>query len=130
VILLESVTHRSWDGLPDPGACLPRAAAGVGHPLLARGVRLEGAAQLQDADGPGHRDEQHARQANDNDADSYARRFAESLEEAVLDLELGENGFERATRKADHVEELRRVLGILLDILADWELVAERARSG
>ena len=75
-------------------------------------------------------DEQHARQADDNDADSFARRFAESLEEAVLDLELGENGFERATRKADHVEELRRVLGILLDILADWELVAERSRSG
>jgi hypothetical protein len=71
--------------------------------------------------------EQRARQANDNEADACAIRFTERLEEAVLDLETAENGFERAGRKADHVEELRRVLGILLDVLADWEMVAERA---
>lgn len=71
-------------------------------------------------------DEQRAREAHDNKADACAMRFAESLEEAVLALEVEEHRFALATRKADHVEELRRVLGILLDILADWEMVAER----
>lgn len=71
-------------------------------------------------------DEQRARQANDNGADVCARRFAESLEEAVLELESGPYGFEHAGHKAEHVEELRRVLGILLDVLADWEMLAER----
>jgi hypothetical protein len=71
-------------------------------------------------------DEQRARQANNNDADACARRFTESLEEAVLDLETGEYGFEHASRKAEHVQELRRVLGILLDVLADWEMLAGR----
>jgi hypothetical protein len=69
-------------------------------------------------------DEQRARQANDNEADACAARFTESLEESVLDLRTAEYGFERAGRKAEHVEELRRVLGILLDVLADWELAA------
>jgi hypothetical protein len=72
-------------------------------------------------------DEQRARQAHDTEADACAMRFSESLEDAVLALDVSENAFERASRKADHVEELRRVLGILLDILADWELLAERA---
>lgn len=71
-------------------------------------------------------DEQRARQANDNEADACAARFTESLEESVLDLETAEHGFERASRKAEHVEELRRVLGILLDVLADWEMAAGR----
>jgi hypothetical protein len=71
-------------------------------------------------------DEKRARQAPDNEADACAMRFAQSLEDAVLDLETRKDGFEHATRKSDHVEELRRVLGILLDILADWEMLAER----
>ncbi|MCW2947991.1 MAG: hypothetical protein JWR24_4708 [Actinoallomurus sp.] len=71
-------------------------------------------------------DEQRARQGHDNEADACATRFAQSLEDAVLDLETRKDGFEHATRKSDHVEELRRVLGILLDILADWEMLAER----
>jgi hypothetical protein len=69
-------------------------------------------------------DEQRTRQADDNPADRGAARFTESIEEAVLQLENGEHGFDRADRKAGHVEELRRVLGLLLDILADWELAA------
>jgi hypothetical protein len=71
-------------------------------------------------------DEQRAREANDNEADACAMRFADTLEEAVLALEVEEHRFALATRKADHVEELRRVMGILLDILADWEMAAER----
>lgn len=71
-------------------------------------------------------DAQRAREAHDNEADAFAMKFAESLEEAVLALEIEEHRFPLATRKADHVEELRRVLGILLDILADWEMAAER----
>ncbi|GAB3986924.1 hypothetical protein GCM10029978_103640 [Actinoallomurus acanthiterrae] len=39
-------------------------------------------------------------------------------------------GFEDAVRKADHVEELRRILGILLDVLADWEMLADREARG
>jgi hypothetical protein len=74
-------------------------------------------------------DEQRARQANDTEADARAMSFTESLEEAVLALELGEHRFAQAVRKADHVEELRRVLAILLDILADWEMIAERVQD-
>jgi hypothetical protein len=69
---------------------------------------------------------QRARQAHDDQADALAMKFAERLEDAVLDLETRDYAFEHATRKSDHVEELRRVLGILLDILADWEMLAER----
>ena len=71
-------------------------------------------------------DEQRAREANDNEADTCAMRFAAGLEAAVLALEVEEHHFALATRKADHAEELRRVLAILLDILADWELATER----
>ena len=71
-------------------------------------------------------DEQRAREAHDNAADTGAMRLTESLEEAVLALEVEEHRFTLATRKADHVEELRRVLAILLDLLADWETVLER----
>ncbi|WP_329242424.1 hypothetical protein OG417_44055 [Actinoallomurus sp. NBC_01490] len=70
-------------------------------------------------------DGQRARQAPDDAADSRAKRFTESLEDAVLDIDAG--AFERARRKTDHVEELRRVLGLLLDVLADWEMLAARA---
>jgi hypothetical protein len=72
-------------------------------------------------------EEQRALRAHDTAADARAMRFAERLEEAALDLDTGEDGFERAVRKTDHVEELRRVLGILLDVLADWEMIAERS---
>jgi hypothetical protein len=71
-------------------------------------------------------DEQRVREANDNEADACAMKFAAGLEAAVLALEIEEHRFTLATRKADHVEELRRVLSILLDILADWEMTAER----
>lgn len=71
-------------------------------------------------------DEQRTRQTDDNPADRGAARFTESLEEAVLQLEGGEHPFANADRKPIHVEELRRVLGLLLDILADWELAAGR----
>jgi hypothetical protein len=57
--------------------------------------------------------------------DDDAARFIESLERAAVDLR-ARAGLTHATRKHDHVEELRRVLGILLDILADWEMLAER----
>lgn len=71
-------------------------------------------------------DEQRARQAHDNEADIQATRLAASLEDAVLAFQTGAHRFETASRKADHVEELRRVLGICCDVLADWEMLAER----
>lgn len=89
------------------------------------GRRLAGWAALR-AEMDRFVDTQRARQARDNAADSHARRFIESIEDAVLDLDADDNAFERAGRKADHVEELRRVLGLLLDVLADWELLATR----
>jgi tRNA nucleotidyltransferase/poly(A) polymerase len=72
-------------------------------------------------------DEQRTRQAHDTAADAHAMRFTERLEEAISGLDTGEHGFERASRKADHVEELRRLLAILLDVLADWEMIAGRS---
>jgi hypothetical protein len=63
--------------------------------------------------------EHRTRRTPDNDA----ARFTENLEQAVVDLQAGAD-FAHATRKNDHVEELRQVLGILLDILADWETLA------
>lgn len=56
------------------------------------------------------------------DADAQSRRFIRRLEDAILELETrGPRLFEHVTRRTDHVEDLRRVLGTLLDILADWE---------
>ncbi|GLY73441.1 hypothetical protein [Actinoallomurus iriomotensis] len=69
-------------------------------------------------------DARRARRAHDNTADSRARRFTEGLEDALSGL--GGGCFEHAGHKADHVEELRRVLGLLLDVLADWEMLAAR----
>lgn len=66
------------------------------------------------------------RQRKEIEADARAIKFTKSLEDAVLAFETHAPGFEQATRKSDHVEHLRRVLGVLLDILADWEVVAER----
>ncbi|MDN3352488.1 hypothetical protein [Actinomadura sp. DC4] len=70
------------------------------------------------------------RQANDDGADACAVRFIESLEKAALAPETTDHGFEHACRKAEHVEELRRVLGLLLDVLADWEMAVERTGGG
>jgi hypothetical protein len=57
-------------------------------------------------------------------------RLTASLDTAIAALDAHPAGFEEAVRKADHVEELRRVLGILLDVLADWEMLAEREARG
>lgn len=70
------------------------------------------------------------RQSADTDGDMGAMRLIWSLEDAVLTLDTQPAGFEEASRKAEHVEELRRVLGILLDVLADWEMLADREAQG
>jgi hypothetical protein len=70
--------------------------------------------------------EQRARRAADTEADVCAARLTHDLQDAILALETEPSGFERAIRKADHVGELRRLLGILLDILADWEMLTDR----
>lgn len=70
--------------------------------------------------------EQRARRAADTEADLCAARLTHDLQDAILALETDPAGFERATRKADHVDELRRLLGILLDVLADWEMITAR----
>jgi hypothetical protein len=67
-----------------------------------------------------------ARRRDDSDADVCATRFVDRLEDALSAYEATDPGFERATRKADHIDELRRVLGVLLDVLADWEALAGR----
>jgi hypothetical protein len=67
-----------------------------------------------------------ARPIRGDAADLGAALFTESLLEAVLRLEADVGDFAHATRKADHIDELRRVLGLLLDVLADWEMTAER----
>ena len=66
------------------------------------------------------------RDADGTQGDACATRLVESLCDAVLALDTHPAGFEEAARKADHVEALRRVLGILLDVLADWEMLAGR----
>ncbi|MFL6057174.1 MAG: hypothetical protein ACJ72W_30395 [Actinoallomurus sp.] len=66
----------------------------------------------------------------DTQGDAGAMRLTESLQDAVLTLDTQPTGFEDAVRKAEHVEELRRILGILLDVLADWEMLAAREARG
>ncbi|MCO5992810.1 hypothetical protein [Actinoallomurus rhizosphaericola] len=80
------------------------------------------------AEGPGVPPQ--AGRATDTSGDACAIRLTESLEDAVLALDAQPAGFEDAARKADHVEELRRILGILLDVLADWEMLADREARG
>jgi hypothetical protein len=63
-------------------------------------------------------------------ADARARAFTASLEEALLDFETGDAPFARARGKTGHIADLRRVLGLLLDVLADWELLAVTHRDG
>jgi hypothetical protein len=70
------------------------------------------------------------RRMADTQGDAAAMRLTESLQDAVLALDTQPAGFEDAVRKADHVEELRRILGILLDVLADWEMLADREARG
>ncbi|GAA4631029.1 hypothetical protein GCM10023196_058730 [Actinoallomurus vinaceus] len=71
-----------------------------------------------------------AHAAADTQGDICAMRLTESLQDAVLALDTQPAGFDDAVRKADHVEELRRILGILLDVLADWEMLADREARG
>jgi hypothetical protein len=68
--------------------------------------------------------------AYDTPGDACATRLTESLEDAVLTFDARPAGFEDAVRKTEHVEELRRILGVLLDMLADWELLADREARG
>lgn len=74
--------------------------------------------------------ERAAPRPDDTEADRCAMLLTAGLGDAVLALDTHPAGFEDAVRKADHVEELRRVLGILLDVLADWEMLAEREARG
>lgn len=66
----------------------------------------------------------------DTEGDRCAMWLTARLDETVVALDLHPAGFGEAVRKTDHVEELRRVLGILLDVLADWEMLAERDARG
>src|SRR5262245_56682366 len=59
-------------------------------------------------------------------ADGRARRFTEHLDAAITATRPGENALQGATHAQAHVAELRRLIGILLDTLADWELTAEQ----
>jgi hypothetical protein len=71
--------------------------------------------------------DQRSRRAGGSEADAHAMSLTRRLEDAIVDFETRGPGFDRAIRKSDHVEELRRALGRLLDILADWEMLADRA---
>ena len=58
-------------------------------------------------------------------ADVFATRFVTHLDEVLVAYErrrIEGHDFTRAVRKGDHVEDLRNVLGRLLDLLADWEM--------
>jgi hypothetical protein len=88
------------------------------------GRRLSGG-ERERADVP-----RRARRTADTRGDACATRLTESLEDAVLALDAQPAGFEDAARKAEHVEELRRILGILLDVLADWEMLADQEPRG
>ncbi len=59
-------------------------------------------------------------------ADLRAVRFMSRLETAISGVDSSRFAFERAALKRDHIEELRRILGELLDVLADWEYIADR----
>jgi hypothetical protein len=69
--------------------------------------------------------EMRARTAADTVADDCAMGFLGELDEALWVLEemyeAAENAFAQATRKTDHITDLRRVLYRLHVVLADWE---------
>jgi hypothetical protein len=73
-------------------------------------------------------EEQQARTAHDTVADDCAEGFLGELEEVLWLLQeiqqAEENAFEHAVRKADHIEDLRRLLYRLHLVLTAWEEVA------
>jgi hypothetical protein len=65
-------------------------------------------------------------QPNGNPADRSATAFITGLEDVFSDFTGRPRvlRFERTTRTAQHIAELRRVLGPLTDLLAEWESIA------
>jgi hypothetical protein len=66
-----------------------------------------------------------ARVADDTVADDAAEAFLSELDEALWVLErvqrAEETAFEHAARKADHIEDFRRLLYRLHLVLSEWE---------
>ncbi|GAA4629796.1 hypothetical protein GCM10023196_052590 [Actinoallomurus vinaceus] len=56
-------------------------------------------------------------------SDATIRRFTTGLASCLFQYEdqTPDDAFALAERKSEHLAELRRTLGCLLDILADWE---------
>jgi hypothetical protein len=73
-------------------------------------------------------EERQARTAHDTVADDCAEGFLGELDEILWLLQeiqqAEENAFEHATRKADHIEDLRRLLYRLHVVLTAWEVAA------
>jgi hypothetical protein len=71
--------------------------------------------------------EMAARELHDTVADDAAEGFLSELDEALWIFaqvqEAEEHSFSHAARKADHIEDLRRLLYRLHLVLADWEEV-------
>lgn len=62
-------------------------------------------------------------------ADVFATELVTCLDNALIAYarqQIEGHDFAHAMRKGDHVEDLRGVLGRLLDLLADWEMYADR----
>jgi hypothetical protein len=62
-------------------------------------------------------------------ADVFATELVTHLDDALVAYERRQiegHDFAHAVRKGDHVEDLRGVLGQLLDLLADWVMYADR----
>lgn len=72
--------------------------------------------------------ERQARIADDTVADDCAEGFLAELDEALWMLDevhqTEELAFIHATRKADHIEDFRRILYRLHLVLSDWEETA------
>lgn len=69
------------------------------------------------------------RRPGDALADVAAAGLVTQVDEALVAYarrEVEGHHFARAARKSDHVEDLRGVAGQLLDVLADWETLADR----
>lgn len=62
-------------------------------------------------------------------ADVFATDLVTHLDDALVAYERRQiegHDFAHAVRKADHVEDMRGVFGRLRDLLADWEMYADR----
>lgn len=74
--------------------------------------------------------EMGARELHDTVADDSAEGFLGELDEALWVFtevqETEETSFAHAARKADHIEDLRRLLYRLHLVLVDWEETATR----